>query len=91
MSVSETINEELNWRIWKISTSFPPMQQDAVSYILCAESGVYFEQSIFTIKGEFDEAAFERAWQRVVDRHSILRSSFLWEELEKPQQVVIAA
>src|SRR3982074_202923 len=66
-----------------------PMQQGMLFHTIYApQSGVYFEQSIFTIKGEFDEAAFERAWQRVVDRHSILRSSFLWEELEKPQQVV---
>jgi len=66
-----------------------PMQQGMLFHTIYApRSGVYFEQSIFTIKGEFDEAAFESAWQRVIGRHSILRSSFLWEELEKPQQVV---
>ena len=66
-----------------------PMQQGMLFHTIYApESGAYFEQSVFTIRGEFDEAAFARAWQRVVDRHSILRSSFLWEELEKPQQVV---
>jgi amino acid adenylation domain-containing protein len=89
MSVSETINERIELENLEDLYQLSPMQQGMLFHTIYApESGVYFEQSIFTIKGEFDEAAFERAWQRVVDRHSILRSSFLWEELEKPQQVV---
>src|SRR6266850_4347710 len=89
MSVSETTNEGTKLENLEDLYELSPMQQGMLFHTIYApESGVYFEQSIFTIKGEFDEAAFERAWQRVVDRHSILRSSFLWEELEKPQQVV---
>ena len=66
-----------------------PMQQGMLFHsIYSPDSGVYFEQSLFTIKGELDVNAFEQAWQQVVDRHSILRSSFLWEDLERPQQVV---
>jgi amino acid adenylation domain-containing protein len=66
-----------------------PMQQGMLFHTLLApESGAYFEQSLFTVKGELEVKSFERAWQTVVDRHSILRSSFLWEELEHPQQVV---
>lgn len=66
-----------------------PMQQGMLFHTLLApESGAYFEQSLFTIKGELDVNALERAWQTVVDRHSILRSSFLWEDLDHPQQVV---
>jgi amino acid adenylation domain-containing protein len=66
-----------------------PMQQGMLFHTIYApESGVYFEQSVFTIKGELDVKSFERAWQQVLDRHSILRSSFLWEDLENPQQVV---
>src|SRR5258705_8432468 len=89
MSVNETINERIELENLEDLYQLSPMQQGMLFHTIYApESGVYFEQSIFTIKGEFDEVAFERAWQRVVDRHSILRSSFLWEELEKPQQVV---
>jgi len=66
-----------------------PMQQGMLFHTLYApESGAYFEQSLFTIKGELDAAAFERAWQQVIERHSILRTSFVWEELETAQQVV---
>jgi surfactin family lipopeptide synthetase C len=66
-----------------------PMQQGMLFHTIYAPgSGAYFEQSVFTVVGPLDIAAFERAWQRVVDRHAILRSSFLWEELETPHQVV---
>src|SRR5258708_21680790 len=65
------------------------MQQCMLFHSLYSpESGVYFEQSLFTIKGGRDVSAFERAWERVIDRHSILRTAFLWEDLEKPVQAV---
>ncbi len=67
-----------------------PMQQGMLFHSLYTPgSGVYVEQSLFTITGELDVNAFQRAWQQVVDRHSILRTLFLWEELEQPQQVVL--
>lgn len=66
-----------------------PMQQGMLFHSLYSPgSGTYFEQSLFTIKGELDVAAFAQAWQSVVDKHSILRTSFIWEDLEKPVQVV---
>ena len=66
-----------------------PMQQGMLFHCLFApEQSVYFEQSLFTIKGELDVAAFAEAWERVVQRHSILRTAFLWEDLEKPLQAV---
>src|SRR5690242_4410824 len=66
-----------------------PMQQGMFFHSLYAPgSGVYFEQSLLTIEGELDHAAFQRAWQCVVARHSILRTAVLWQGLEKPVQVV---
>ena len=35
-----------------------------------------------------DVPAFERAWQRVVDRHDILRTAFIWKRVEKLLQAV---
>ena len=65
-----------------------PMQQGMLFHTVYErESGTYFEQSVFTLEGELDVASFQRAWQLVVDRHPILRSSFIWD-LEKPLQVV---
>jgi hypothetical protein len=66
-----------------------PMQQGMLFHsIYSPDSGTYFEQTLFTIKGDLNVRAFERAWQCVMDRHPILRTSFLWEDLEKPVQVV---
>jgi amino acid adenylation domain-containing protein len=66
-----------------------PMQQGMLFHSLYSPgTGTYFEQSLFTIKGDFDVSAFDQAWQSVVDRHPILRTSFLWEDLEKPLQIV---
>ena len=66
-----------------------PMQQGMLFHTLYSPtSGIYFEQSIFTIEGDFDHAAFQRAWQRVVNRHSILRTGLVWEGVEKPLQIV---
>src|SRR5438128_744213 len=50
--------------------------------------GVYFNQLSCRLEGGFEEEAFERAWERVIERHTILRTSFEWEGLERPLQVV---
>lgn len=66
-----------------------PVQHGMLFYTLSApESGVYFEQFPLTYNAGLDPDAFAAAWQQVVDRHPILRTSFLWEDLETPVQVV---
>jgi amino acid adenylation domain-containing protein len=66
-----------------------PLQQGMLFHTLeSPESGVYFEQSVFTIQGQLDVVSFERSWQTVINRHSILRSSFLWRNLDTPVQAV---
>ncbi|WP_375471079.1 condensation domain-containing protein, partial [uncultured Nostoc sp.] len=52
------------------------------------DSGVYFEQVIYTLTGNLDVEAFEQAWQQVVEKHSIFRTAFVWESLSQPLQVV---
>jgi NRPS condensation-like uncharacterized protein len=42
----------------------------------------------WTVAGALDVGALERAWQRVVDRHPVLRTTFFWEGLDQPLQVV---
>jgi amino acid adenylation domain-containing protein/non-ribosomal peptide synthase protein (TIGR01720 family) len=66
-----------------------PLQQGILFHSLYApESAVYFVQLCYSLKGNFNVVAFERAWQEVVNRHSVLRTAFYWENLEKPLQVV---
>ncbi len=66
-----------------------PMQQGMLFHTLYTpESGVYFEQLCFTLRGALDVAAFERAWQQLIERHAVLRTVFAWETRDKPLQVV---
>lgn len=66
-----------------------PMQQGMLFHTLYTpESEVYFEQLLCTLNGELNFPAFQQAWEQVVARHSVLRSSFYWEEIEKPLQMV---
>jgi amino acid adenylation domain-containing protein len=66
-----------------------PMQQGMLFHILCApESAVYVEQISLRLDGDLDVKAFELAWQRVVERHSILRTGFIAEDMDEPLQVV---
>ncbi|MBI0377716.1 amino acid adenylation domain-containing protein, partial [Streptomyces albiflaviniger] len=53
-----------------------------------ATGGAYFDQIAIRIGGIADPDAFAAAWQRVVDRTPVLRSSVRWEGLAEPVQVV---
>ncbi len=57
--------------------------------IYTPKSGVYFQQMTMNLKGEVNVAAFKTAWQKVVDRHPILRSFFVWENRETPLQIAL--
>ncbi|NJO98948.1 MAG: AMP-binding protein, partial [Pleurocapsa sp. CRU_1_2] len=66
-----------------------PLQQGILFHSLAdSESGVYFEQSSLNLKGTLNVKAFHLAWQKVIKRHSILRTSFVWEDLKEPVQIV---
>lgn len=53
--------------------------------------GNYVEQIVLTCGGHLDRDAFWRAWQTVSDRHGALRTTFHWEDIDKPVQAVHAA
>ncbi|MDH5597132.1 MAG: amino acid adenylation domain-containing protein [Candidatus Peregrinibacteria bacterium] len=66
-----------------------PMQQGMLFHSLASpESGAYSNRISYILKGDLDIPAFERAWQKVVDRHPVFRSSFHSEDFDKPLQVV---
>ncbi|MCC5615453.1 amino acid adenylation domain-containing protein [Nostoc sp. CHAB 5836] len=52
------------------------------------ESTIYFEQFQLTIHGNLDPGIFERAWQLLVERHSALRTLFVWKNRKQSVQVV---
>src|SRR5262249_44427549 len=66
-----------------------PVQAGILFHTLYSEgSRVYFQQLCTTYRGPLDLAAYKRAWQRMVDRHAILRTLFVWERQKAPLQVV---
>lgn len=66
-----------------------PMQQGMLFHSLQhPDEPLYFEQLHCVIEAELDIEAFSRAWQTVVNRHSILRTCFVWKRLDKLLQVV---
>ncbi|MBK9945444.1 MAG: AMP-binding protein [Kouleothrix sp.] len=66
-----------------------PMQRGMLFHSLYApRSAVYFQQEGFRLQGRLERAAFVRAWELVLARHSILRTAIVWEGLDEPVQVV---
>jgi amino acid adenylation domain-containing protein/non-ribosomal peptide synthase protein (TIGR01720 family) len=66
-----------------------PLQQGMLFHDLYApESGMYVERLRYTIRGDLNVAAFEQAWRQVMERHAVLRSAFIWEEVDEPLQAV---
>src|SRR5215217_8498233 len=67
-----------------------PTQQGMLFHSLydSDDSGTSVGQMTYELHGRLAVEAFERAWQRVVDRHPVLRTAFLWEGLDQPLQVV---
>ncbi|TWP53632.1 amino acid adenylation domain-containing protein [Lentzea tibetensis] len=66
-----------------------PLQAGMVFHSLVdAESGAYFDQARLTLAGVSDPEALGVAWQRVVDRTPVLRSSVAWEGVAEPLLLV---
>ncbi len=66
-----------------------PLQQGMLFHtLLTPDSGVYVNQCSCTLHGELDQELFRQTWQKVIERHPILRTAFLWEGLDEPVQVV---
>nr|AFR69334.1 nonribosomal peptide synthetase SpiDE1 [Pseudomonas sp. Q71576] len=64
-----------------------PMQEGMLYHAL-ARDGMYVEQLACTLTGILDEQALQDAWNDVVASNPVLRTSFHWEGLARPVQVV---
>jgi amino acid adenylation domain-containing protein len=66
-----------------------PMQHGLLfDSVTAGDSGMYLIQLEYFFSGTLDLTGFERAWQLTIERHPILRTSFHWEGMPKPLQVV---
>jgi len=67
-----------------------PMQQGMLFHSLQRqESDVYFRQISYTVHGSLNLEAFQRSWERLLERHSVLRTAFVWKNVERMLQVVL--
>ena len=66
------------------------LQQGSIllNEFMIPNSKIYFEQFYFDMNDGIDPQTFKRAFQEVVNRHSILRTAFMWDEVEEPLKVV---
>src|SRR5260221_345571 len=74
-----------------ISEAYPlsPMQHGMLVHSLDVRpAGVDIEQVFCELREEIDVPAFEKAWNKVIARHAILRASFHWLTDGEPQQIV---
>ncbi|MBE9060862.1 non-ribosomal peptide synthetase [cf. Phormidesmis sp. LEGE 11477] len=66
-----------------------PTQQGLLFHSLSdTQAGAYIVQVSYTLKGELNREAFDQAWQQMANRHTILRSAFVWKNIKVPVQVV---
>jgi NRPS condensation-like uncharacterized protein len=66
-----------------------PLQKGILFHSLYApEFGLYVIQIRYSLRGVLNLTAFERAWQQIIERHTVLRTSFYWEDIDNPLQVV---
>jgi len=83
--------DELTQGVPPVEDIYPlsPVQQGLLFHSLYApEAGLYFEQKTCLLRGKVHAEAFQNACQQVVNRHTILRTAFMWQGLEVPLQVV---
>jgi len=66
-----------------------PLQQGLLFHALYEpQSGSYLDQHSIRLQGPLQLDCFREAWQEVMNRHAILRTSFHWQKLKKPVQVI---
>ena len=71
------------------SYALSPVQEGMLFHSLYSpHSGVYVQQMVGELREELDISAFRLAWQRIVEQHGILRTSFCLEGHEEPLQTV---
>ncbi|MFC0210898.1 non-ribosomal peptide synthase/polyketide synthase [Paenibacillus chartarius] len=66
-----------------------PMQKGMLFHSLMdAQSGAYFEQTAFTLKGRLDVEAFKKSLDDLAERQAVLRTNFYSGWQDEPIQIV---
>ncbi|WP_299818453.1 non-ribosomal peptide synthetase [uncultured Roseibium sp.] len=76
-------------RIQDIYPLSPMQEAMVVTGLRAPESTAYTQQIRIALKGPLDRAAFDAAWQQLIDRHTILRTAFILRNTPRFLQVVL--
>ncbi|WP_434753191.1 amino acid adenylation domain-containing protein [Paenibacillus amylolyticus] len=69
--------------------SLTPMQKGMWFHsALDRQTGAYFEQTRFTMRGALDVQLFERSWLELARRHLVLRANFVSGPAGEPLQII---
>src|SRR5258706_3983602 len=69
--------------------SLSPLQRGLLfHHFEASNSGDYIQQVVLTLPESLHASALREAWQEVLDRHSALRTTFLWQTTAPPLQQV---
>lgn len=71
------------------SYDLSPLQQGMLFHSLYhRDPSAYCQQFSFPIEGKFNPEALKCAWRRAMERHDVLRTSFVWDGLRHARQVL---
>jgi len=65
------------------------MQEGMLFHTLRDESNAYFSQTTYTALGRLSQPILTQSLEQLALRHDILRTSFVYEKVEQPLQVVL--
>ena len=66
-----------------------PLQQGMLLHTVHdGASDMYLGQHVYIVEGPLDVDALIQAWRQVFESHPALRTSFHWDGLDKPLQLV---
>jgi amino acid adenylation domain-containing protein/non-ribosomal peptide synthase protein (TIGR01720 family) len=84
------MNDKLDKQQIEAIYPLSPMQKGLLFHsVYSDEERAYHTQAAWRLQGALNVERFRSAWQQVITRHPVLRTLFLWEELETPRQVVL--
>ena len=65
------------------------LQQGMLYHVVTgSDPGTYVNQATYDVTGDLDVEAFRRTWDAIIERHAALRTSFVWDGVDRPLQVV---
>ncbi|MCG8464506.1 MAG: condensation domain-containing protein, partial [Xanthomonadales bacterium] len=91
MASAPKANAAKSAKLKNIEAIYPlsPMQEGMLFHTLMSDdTGIYLMQDRYQVQGHIEAEAYAQAWQKVVDTHPALRTSFAWKSTPKPVQIV---